>query len=930
MTNPFPMLRAASFFRFILFFHFCSVPSLASDLSATDLRTEFRKDPLGVDQPAPRLSWKLRSPKRGAAQTAYRILVATTADRLARQEGDAWDTGRVTSDESHLIPYAGHPLEAGRTFHWAVQVWDETGSASAWSAPARWTMGRMGDWGSARWIGLDDHARNTLGLERDQLPLLRRAFTLDQPVHRALVHVTGLGSFELYANGRKVSEDVLMPGWTNYRKTVLYATYDVTESLRRGENALGVALGHGKYHIPGTPEDGRFAKYYGSFGDPKMILHLTVEFADGSSTTIVSDGTWRVAGGPTMFSSIWGGEDYDARREQPGWDAPGFDDGGWFAAPVLSGPGGRLLAQSAPPLREHETYRPVAITSPEPGLYVYDLGQNLSGWMQLSVRGPAGATVRLRPAEVLGADGKADQNSMAHDGEILFHYTLRGEGAETWHPRFTYTGFRYVQIEGATPDPVEAAERGIPLLLTLESRFVHADLEPTGRIATSSPMLDGIHRLIIQAMRSNLMSVLTDCPHREKLGWLEQVYLHAAGIQSNYCAATLYAKQADDMAEAQTETGLVPDIAPEFTVFEDGFRDSPEWGSAFILAPLAAYDHYGDAAPLEAHYEAMKRYAAYLESRRDDRGLIVHGLGDWYDIAPGPPGRSKLTTMGLTATAIYHADLQALARIARLLGQDEEASGFESHAAEVRDTFNAAFFDAATGRYDTGSQTAQAMPLALGLVPEGQEDAVLAHLVRDIEERGTHTTAGDIGHRYVLLALMAAGRSDLIVAMAVNPEPPSYAAQLLAGATTLTEAWDADPRSSQNHFMLGHLEEWLYTGLGGIRSAAPGFRRVIIHPEPVDALDHAEVDVKTVRGPIRSAWMRTGEGLLFEVTVPPGITAEIHLPAASVDEVAESGRAVREAEGVRFVGMQNGRAVFEVGGGVYRFAVQTGTALSPR
>ena len=891
----------------------------AADVVPHDLRTEFRQDPLGVDEGKPRLSWKLRSDVRGQGQTAYRLLVATSPDVLARREGDVWDSGRVTSEEAHLVPYEGVPLEPGRTYHWAVRVWDREGDPSAWSAPASWTTGRMGAWTSARWIGLDSLTRAALGMEPDQLPLFRHGFNLEKPVRRALVSVSGLGFFELYVNGEEASEDVLMPGWTDYRTSVLYATYDVTGHLRRGTNALGVALGHGMYHIPGTPEAGRFAKFYDSYGSPKLILHLAVEHPDGTTTTVTSGEGWRVAGSPVLFSSIWGGEDYDARLEQPGWSAPGFDDGAWTSAPVMAGPGGTLRAQATPPLSVQDVHRPINVTSPDAGVYVYDLGQNLSGWPRLTVRGPAGATVKLTPSEVLGPDGRINQESMKHWGEISFSYTLRGDGAEVWHPRFTYTGFRYVQVEGATPDPAEAAEKGIPLVLGLESHFIHADAAPTGRFATSDTLLNGIHEIIVDAIRSNMMSVMTDCPHREKLGWLEQAYLHAPGIHYNFDAALLYAKWARDMAEAQLGSGLVPDIAPEYVAFEDGFRDSPEWGSAIILAPQMAHEHFGDGRPLRAHYDAMKRYADYLGARRDARGVVAYGLGDWYDIGPGPPGPSKLTDLGVTATATYYADLLALADLAEMLGKPEDYRGFKARADTVRRAFNDVFFDEETGAYDRGSQTAQAMPLALGMVPPGREADVRDHLIGDIEARGAHTTAGDIGHRYVLLALMAAGRSDLVYAMATNPSPPSYAAQLLSGATTLTEAWDADPRSSQNHFMLGHIEEWFYKGLGGLRAEAPGFRRVTIRPETIDALDEVDVTYRSVRGPIRSAWRRDGEALRMDVAVPPGVAATVHVPAASADAVREGGTSARDAEGVLFVRMENGRAVFDVGGGTYHF-----------
>jgi hypothetical protein len=400
------------------------------------------------------------------------------------------------------------------------------------------------------------------------------------------MHVTGLGFYELYVNGEKASRNVLSPGWTDYAESVLYNTYEVTGLLRNGDNVLGLSLGHGMYHVPGKREDGRYAKLYDSYGAPKFIAFLRVTHPDGSTTTIASDDSWQASGGPITLSSIWGGEDYDARREKPGWKTPGFDDEAWVSASAVEAPGGVLEPQSTPPLRVQTVHQPVEVTEPKDGVYVYDFGQNLSGWPRLRIRGVEGDSVTLRPGEVLGENGLVNQASMKHWGDIYFSYTLDGDGVETWRPRFTYTGFRYLQVEGATRSPSDDAER--PLLLGLESQFVYADAPKAGHFASSDSLLNGIHEIIVDAIRSNMMTVMTDCPHREKLGWLEQSYLNGPGVLYNYDAATLYSKWTDDMAQAQTEGGLVPDIAPEYTVFDGGFRDSPEWGSAFILTPWMA------------------------------------------------------------------------------------------------------------------------------------------------------------------------------------------------------------------------------------------------------------------------------------------------------------------------------------------------------
>lgn len=897
--------------------------SSGSSLTPYDLQVERRSAPLGVNAEAPRFSWDLQAEERAQHQTAYRIRVASSREELQRGTADVWDTGRVKSTRSHLISYDGSPLKPSRTYYWTVKVWGAEGDASAWSAPSSWTMGRMGEWGGAQWVGTDTLGRRTAEMRPHQLPLFRRAFELQKPVRSATLHATGLGFYELYVNGEKASKNVLSPGWTDYAESVLYNTYEVTDLLQDGNNVIGMSLGHGMYHIPGGREDGRYAKFYDSYGAPKFIAFLRVTHPDGSETTIVSNNSWQASGGPVTFSSIWGGEDYDARLEKPGWRTPGVDSAAWVDASVMKAPGGRLKPQSNPPLQVQTVHPSVEITEPEDGVYVYDFGQNLSGWPRLRIRGAKGDRVTLRPAEVLGEDGLVNQTSMKHSGDIFFSYTLDGRGMETWRPQFTYTGFRYLQVEGATRDPGDAGGR--PLLLGVESQFVHANARKVGHFASSDSLLNGIHEIIQDAIRSNMKSVMTDCPHREKLGWLEQSYLNGPGVLFNYDTGPLYAKWVDDMAQAQTDRGLVPDIAPEYTVFDDGFRDSPEWGSAFILTSWMAYRQFGSKRALQQHYGDMKRYANYLAGKASNQ-ILSYGLGDWYDIGPDSPGHSQLTSKGVTATATYYEDLRVLSQIAEVLGRPEDHRLFKSRADDVQEAFNETFFNPDTGVYDTGSQTAQAIPLALDLVPEGQKEAVLGHLVEDVRKRGMHTTAGDIGHRYVLLSLMDAGRSDLIYEMATNPEPPSYAALLASGATTLTEAWDADPHSSQNHFMLGHIEEWFYKGLGGIRPHAegPGFRRVVIDPTVLDSLDWAEVEYESVRGPISSQWQRTEEEIKINVSIPPGTTGNVHIPARAADAVQEGGTLARKATGVSFLYVRDGRPVFEVESGSYQFTAPLG------
>jgi len=817
------------------------------------LRCEYRRNPEAVESAHPRLGWALTATANGEAQTAWRILVASSQSALRADRGDLWDSGKVASAGTIQTPYAGKPLRSGMACWWKVRVWGKDGRPSAWSEPAYWGMGLLSvsDW-KARWIGAASPAAS---------PLLRREFRLDKPVRRAVAYTSGLGQFELRLNGRKAGADVLEPAWTNYRKTVFYTAHDVTALLKPGMNAAGVMLGNGMYNVTG----GRYVKFKGSFGQPKLIFQLEIEFTDGSGTRIVSDGNWRVSPGPVRFTCIYGGEDYDARHEQPGWDAPGFDDAAWQPAAEVTPPEGRLAAQMSPPVRVIETFKTVRVTQPKPGVRVYDLGQNFSGWPRVRARGPAGATVKMIPGELLDAGGLVSQRSSG--SPVWFSYTLKGQGVEDWRPRFSYYGFRYVQVEGdATVE-------------SLEGEFIHSSAERVGEFSCSNELFNRIHRLVDAAVRSNLNHVLTDCPHREKLGWLEVPHLMGPSIIYGYDLASFYAKVARDMAEAQLDNGLVPDIAPEYTVFKGGFRDSPEWGSAAVVVPWLAYRAYGDRRPLEANYEGMKRYVAYLGSRATGH-IVSHGLGDWYDVGPKPPGPSQLTPLGVTATAFYYHDLKLLARIGALLGRKEDSARYNALAGEVRAAFNARYFDPAAHRYATGSQAANAMPLVMELAEPEWRQALVEAIAGDVRARGGRITAGDVGHRFALVALAEGGRSDVIFDIASRSDGPGYGYQLKQGATTLTEAWDANPASSQNHCMLGHIEEWFYGWLAGLRPDpdAVAFDRVIIDPQVVGDVTWAKAVYESPRGRVAVEWRLHGAELSLDVQLPPGVSATV-IPA---------------------------------------------------
>jgi len=765
----------------------------------------------------------------------------------------------------------------------------------------------------AQWIAAQTDS--SPAIDSAALPLFRDEFFLSKKISGATLYVSGLGQFEVHINGRDVTDTVLNPAWSNYRKRVFYCTYDVTPLLQPGKNAIGVMLGNGMYNVPITP--GRYQKFHGSSGHPKLILRLEINYSNGMSESIVSDGAWKTSPGPITFTSIYGGEDYDSRLQQTGWDRPGFRGQHWSSVDIVGGPGGVLVPETIPPIRLFNRYDPVKITHPEPGLTVYDLGENFSGWPEITVHGPHGSRVKLVAGELLDSRGFVTQLSAnaSQASENSFTYILQGGAPQSWHPRFTYYGFRYVQVQ-AFP-----ASRGsaLPVVDRLDGRFLHDAVQVDGSFHSSDETLNRIHTLITRAMLSNMVSVLTDCPHREKLGWLEQSHLAAASLMYNYNLDSLYAKIADDMQDAQLANGLVPDIAPEYTVFASGFRDSPEWGSAIVLSTWSAYQFYGDPALLRDHYSSMQRYVAYLRSQLKGN-LLVYGLGDWFDIGSRAPGKSQLTSPGVTATAIYYQDLTTMARIAALLDHPDEAAAYSVEARKIKSAFNAHFFHPQTNRYDTGSQTANAMPLVVGLVPSDRRKAVLDNLVADIRSHKNHVTAGDIGFHYVVRALTDNDRSDVLFDMLSRTDPPSYGAQLARGATTLTEAWDANPDLSQNHFMLGHAEEWFYRGLSGIdfdRTRSVD-RRILIHPAIVGNVRSASATFHSSLGEIRSAWTRSGKTLRMDVTIPRDATATILFPPAYSQSIMVNGLS-GPANPIRHLKLAAAQPSCVVAGGVYHF-----------
>lgn len=881
------------------------------------LRCDARINPLGVQTPKPAFSWVpvAASPDlRGLNQQAYQILVASSQRQLAQNHGNMWNSGRLQSISSLHHVYLGTPLQPHTTYWWKARLWDGKDIATPWSTPQSFTMGLLHptDW-KAQWITASQQVMWGNPLQSaSALPVFRKDFIVHGTVKSALLFISGLGQYDAHIDGQPVTRSVLNPGWTDYRKTVLYNTFDLTRQIRQGKNVLAVLLGNGMYNVPKTK--GHYQKFRGTFGPPKLIAQLMVAFADGRTETIATNSTWKAAKSPIIFSQTYGGEDFDSRIH-PKWDRLNLDDNSWARAIVTHGSGGALRAQRIPPITVAHIYHPISVTHPQAGITVYDLGQNFAGWPQITAIGQAGSRIKLIPGELLHKNGTVSQRSMG-GGPIWFTFVLNGSGVEHWHPRFTYTGFRYVQVE-TIPAPGSQIH---PRLLSLIGDSIHASARRVGTFYTSDILFDRIHHLIDMAIQANMQSVLTDCPHREKLGWLEQTHLMGVSLFYNYNLNTLYEKMANDISEAQHANGLVPEIAPEYVHFHGIFLDSPEWGSAAILSPWTDYRFTGNLGILAHQYSTMKAYLAYLGHEAKDH-ILSEGLGDWYDLGPKPPGLAQLTGMKVTATNTYYRDLTVMVKIAKLLNKPQDAADYAKLAAEVKASYNREVFHPKTNQYDRGSQTANGMSLAVGIVPKARRKAVLDNLVADIRVHNHHLTSGEIGFHYVLEALRKGGRGNVICDMLSLKTPPSYAYQLQKGATTLTEAWNANRANSQDHFMLGDAEQWFYRGLAGLQFnlAKPKGKQIVFHPEFVCGIASASASYHSVLGRVAIAWRHSASTTQISVTVPVGQTALVYIPGTDLRRITESGKPALEARGVAWMRSACKDQVYKVESGEYHF-----------
>ena len=902
---------------------------IEAEILPVHLKCEYRVDPLGIDERAPRLSWALQAEGRGQVQSAYRILVAASEEDLESEENLLWDSGRVESGRSVGVVYGGEALRSGSRFVWKVCAWDGAGNPSPFGGPAVFEMGLLegSDWEGA-WISLGEGPSQDLdppsGDEYDDLgngldpsPYLRKEFRLEGPVRRARLYATARGVYEPYVNGERVGEDVLAPGWTDYRKRVQYQTYDVTGLLAEGQNALGAVLGDGWYAGFFGFDPKHRGAHYGSRA--YLLAQLEVEYEDGTTQTVVSDGSWKSSNGPILYSDLLVGESYDARQEMVGWNEPGFDDSGWYPVGVEEVGETLLLAQPDEGVRVTEEVAAKAVTEPERGVYVFDMGQNIVGWVRLKVRGEAGTEVTLRHAEALNPDGTIYTTNLRF-ARATDRYVLKGGGEEVYEPRFTFHGFRYVEVTGYP---------GEPPLEAITGRVVHSATPPAGSFECSSPMVNKLQSNIVWGQRDNFLSIPTDCPQRdERLGWLGDAQVFVRTASFNMDVAAFFEKWMVDVEDAQSSEGAFPDVAPLFGDRSEAFlsRGAPAWGDAGVIVPWTIYKTYDDTRIVERHYEAMGRWMEYLRDANPDllrRNKMGNNYGDWLS----PKGAD--TPKDLLATAYWAYDARLMAEMARVVGRPEDAKRYEDLFEGIKGAFNEAYV-APDGRIKGDTQTCYVVALHMDLLPEGLRPAAAEHLVAAIEREDWHLSTGFVGVGYLCPVLTEAGHRDVAYRLLNNETYPSWGYTIRNGATTIWERWDgwteengfqSPNMNSFNHYSLGSVGEWLYRYVAGLDMdpQTAGYGRIVIRPRPGGGLTHARAEYDSVRGRIVSAWSVEGDRFELRVEIPPNTTATVYVPAEGGTEISEGGKPVEQAEGVEGLRTEDGAGVLAVGSGRYEF-----------
>ncbi len=882
-------------------------------LTIGSLKCEYANSPGNIDNPNPRFSWVILSSERGVEQSAYQIIVYDGDSR----SGIVWDSGQNKSSSSNQITYAGKKLKSNSKYSWEVRIWDQNGKKHESEAVSFWTALLSNSEWEAKWIGAgptneprspkgffmgvnEQHDLSDTVVHDGRSVLLRNEFSCTQKIKNARVFVVGLGYYELYLNGEKVGDHVLSPAKTNYRSDVLYDTYDVTKELNKGNNAIGIHLGNGWFN----PYKKWWKEYRMQwFGAKRAFLQLEIEYEDGEKATIISDENWKFHHGPVLYNCVYDGELYDASKEIPNWASSPFDDARWKPVNIVEPPGGKLRSHVMQPIRVNEVFEPIAMHTPKPNVRVYDMGQNFTGWAKIKVKGKKGTKLRLQFAEEIYEDGSINTTSNEH-AKAEATYILKGNGSEIYEPRFTFYGYRYVEV---TADPT------LPEIESIEGLVVYSDNELTGTFECGNETINKIHRATVWSTKSNMIGYPMDCPQRdERLGWFGDVQVTIEEAMFNFDMPLFYSNWLTGIRKNQEpKTGDIPIISPRPYIWDVGV----EWSSTYNILVWNQYLYYGDKRILEENYDAMKRYLSFLETTATNNIIPKGWIGDWGSLVEGwIEGEPESVP-----TAFYFWNSKILSRVAKVIGMDEDIEFFLEKAESIKETYNASFFNLEKKEYNDGSQMANAFPLFLGLVPEEHISDVLDNLVEDIvKTNGGHLTTGVLGSKYMIDALTMLGRPDVAYLLATQTGYPSWS-DMVEKYTTMSEFWTL--KQSHNHVMTGSIDAFFYKTLAGINlnEDFPGCERVIIKPYIPESLSYVKASVETIRGKLSVHWENKLTELKINIGIPANVIADVYIPAKDVSNIFEGKNIAGDSKGVTFIGFHENLAHYLVKSGNYEF-----------
>lgn len=908
---------------FVGFFVFLINNVSAQSISVKSLTCEYQINPLGIDVSNPRFSWILSSDVRGQTQSAYELIVSTDIREIKKGIGSAWTAGKVDTDQSIHVTYRGEPLESFTRYYWRVRVYDKDGKVSPWSEINWFETAAMtdGDW-QGNWIadGRVPFAQDADFYQDDRNPLFRKSFNAKKRIASARMYISGLGYYEAYLNGKKIGDCVLEPGWTAYDKQVLYSVYDITDQLRRGENMVGVMLGNGWYNpLPLRFWGGLNWRDALATGLPTVKAMVRIQYKDGTMDVIDTDNTWQTAPGPIVRNNIYLGEHHDARLEDPNWCTIMGNQQGWKEATVTNGPKGMMTVQQQPPVRITKVVKPIEVNEVEPGVFVYDMGQNFAGVVRIRVKGPAGTKVSLRYGEDRYPNGHvnlmtavAGQIKAANGGpgapEIAWQedsYILKGGQIEVWAPKFTFHGFRYVEVKGWP---------GQPGLEDIEGLRMSADLEKTGSFSSSNELFNKLDDIIQWTFLSNVFSVVSDCPAREKLAYGGDILCGAETFMFNYDMSQFYTKTIRDHANDQRPLGGITETAPFVGIADDGPGDGSgplgyQAGYPYLIKKM--YDFYGDKRVVEHYYASLQKQIEFLNASTSNY-LFSTDLGDHESLED----KNK----PLTASVFYHLHVKLMIEFAEILGRSADKAKYTDLAAKIKAAISNEFLDKQSGIVGNGTQSDQLFALWSNAVNEADLEQVYRLLHTAFDEKDWHVSTGIFGTKMMFDVFRERDDNELAYRVANQRTFPGWGHMVENGATTIWETWRySDNTYSQNHPMFGSIGEWFYRSLLGINEAAPGFKQIEIKPQPAGDLRHAEGELKSVHGMIGSSWRIVEDGFELNVDIPVNTRAEIWIPHAYGAVITEGGKTLNNVDGITGVRDEADYTVVLTGSGHYQF-----------